>query len=137
MPGFNYILVDVDDGLFVIGSAYRNYNIRSTMRTTIDIDDDLLAEAMAATGLATKKATVDEALRLLARQHRRRQAIQDMAKLGWEGDLDAIRKSRPDDPRLCIAADVIIATFCLERNHALLHDDRDFDSFVALGLSVI
>jgi predicted nucleic acid-binding protein len=36
-----------------------------------------------------------------------------------------------------IAADVIIATFCLERNHALLHDDRDFDSFVALGLSVI
>jgi Arc/MetJ family transcription regulator len=100
MPGFNYILVDVDDGLFVIGSAYRNYNIRSTMRTTIDIDDDLLAEAMAATGLATKKATVDEALRLLARQHRRRQAIQDMAKLGWEGDLDAIRKSRPDDPRL-------------------------------------
>ncbi|HEY4926630.1 MAG TPA: type II toxin-antitoxin system VapB family antitoxin [Roseiarcus sp.] len=70
------------------------------MRTTIDIDDDLLAEAMAATGLATKKATVDEALRLLARQHRRRQAIQDMAKLGWEGDLDAIRKSRPDDPRL-------------------------------------
>jgi Arc/MetJ family transcription regulator len=100
MRGFNYILVDVDDGLFVIGSAYRNYNIRSTMRTTIDIDDDLLAEAMAATGLATKKATVDEALRLLARQHRRRQAIQDMAKLGWEGDLDAIRKSRPDDPRL-------------------------------------
>jgi Arc/MetJ family transcription regulator len=100
MRGFNYILVDVDVGLFVIGSAYRNYNIRSTMRTTIDIDDDLLAEAMAATGLATKKATVDEALRLLARQHRRRQAIQDMAKLGWEGDLDAIRKSRPDDPRL-------------------------------------
>jgi predicted nucleic acid-binding protein len=34
--------------------------------------------------------------------------------------------------------DVIIATFCLERNHALLHDDRDFDPFVAiLGLRVI
>jgi predicted nucleic acid-binding protein len=33
--------------------------------------------------------------------------------------------------------DVIIATFCLERNHALLHDDRDFDAFVALGLGVI
>jgi predicted nucleic acid-binding protein len=33
--------------------------------------------------------------------------------------------------------DVIIATFCLERNHALLHDDRDFDAFVALGLRVI
>jgi hypothetical protein len=25
----------------------------------------------------------------------------------------------------------------LERNHALLQDDRDFDAFVALGLGVI
>jgi predicted nucleic acid-binding protein len=33
--------------------------------------------------------------------------------------------------------DVIIATFCLERNRALLHDDRDFEAFVALGLRVI
>jgi predicted nucleic acid-binding protein len=34
--------------------------------------------------------------------------------------------------------DVVIATFCLERNHTLLHDDRDFDAFVALlGLRVI
>ena len=35
------------------------------MRTNIDIDDDLLAQAMAVTGLATKKATVEEALRRL------------------------------------------------------------------------
>jgi predicted nucleic acid-binding protein len=34
--------------------------------------------------------------------------------------------------------DVIIATFCLDRNHALLHDDRDFDAFAEiLGLRVI
>ena len=31
------------------------------MRTNIEIDDELLSEAMAATGLATKKATVEEA----------------------------------------------------------------------------
>jgi Arc/MetJ family transcription regulator len=68
------------------------------MRINIDIDDDLLAEAMAATGLATKKAIVDEALRRLAPQYRRRQAIQDMARLGWEGDLDALRKGRLDEP---------------------------------------
>ena len=66
------------------------------MRTNIEIDDDLLAEAMAATGLATKKATVDEALRRLVHQHRRRQAIQDMAGLGWEGDLDEARNNRLD-----------------------------------------
>jgi Arc/MetJ family transcription regulator len=61
------------------------------MRTNIDIDDELLAEAMAAAGLTTKKATVDEALRRLVGQHRRRQALQDLAGLGWQGDLDVMR----------------------------------------------
>ncbi len=60
------------------------------MRTNIDIDDDLIAEAMAATGLATKKATVEEALRRL-------DALADMAGLGWDGDLDAMREGRMPD----------------------------------------
>jgi Arc/MetJ family transcription regulator len=34
------------------------------MRTNIDIDDDLLTEAITASGLSTKKATVEEALRV-------------------------------------------------------------------------
>lgn len=35
-------------------------------------------------------------------------------------------------------ADLIIATFCVERGHSLLHDDRDFDAIAApLGLIVI
>jgi predicted nucleic acid-binding protein len=34
--------------------------------------------------------------------------------------------------------DCLIATFCIERGHALLHSDRDFDPFEAhLGLRVI
>jgi predicted nucleic acid-binding protein len=34
--------------------------------------------------------------------------------------------------------DVIIATFCVDRKHALLHDDRDFDAFAdQLGLRAI
>jgi predicted nucleic acid-binding protein len=34
--------------------------------------------------------------------------------------------------------DLIIATFCVERGHALLHDDRDFDPLAAyLGLTVM
>jgi len=69
------------------------------MRTNIDIDDALLAEAMAAAGLTTKKATVDEALRVLVRQYRRRRAIWDMAGLGWEGDLGALREGRSNNPR--------------------------------------
>ncbi len=69
------------------------------MRTNIDLDDDLLAEAMEATGQTTKKATVDEALRVLVRQHRRRKAIGDLAGLGWAGDLDALREGRETAPR--------------------------------------
>lgn len=64
------------------------------MRTNIEIDDDLIKEAMAATGLSTKKATVEEALRRIVANHRRKQAIADMAGLGWEGDLDAMREGR-------------------------------------------
>ena len=37
------------------------------MRTNIDIDDDLMARAQKASGLATKKAAVEEGLRLLVR----------------------------------------------------------------------
>jgi Arc/MetJ family transcription regulator len=64
-------------------------------RTNIEIDDDLLQEAMHASGLSTKRATVEEALRQLVDTHRQRQAIRDSAGIGWEGDLEQMRL---DDP---------------------------------------
>lgn len=70
------------------------------MRTNIDIDDALLMQAMAATGLATKKATVEEALRRLVQRQQQQRAIADMAGLGWDGDLEAMREGRRfDSPR--------------------------------------
>jgi len=71
------------------------------MRTNIDIDDGLMTQAMAATGLPTKKATVEEALRRLVRRHHQQQAVADMAGLGWEGDLDARRQGRAAEPEMC------------------------------------
>jgi Arc/MetJ family transcription regulator len=68
------------------------------MRITIDIDDALLAEAMEASGLKTKKAAVEEALRRLVRERRQKNAIADMAGLGWDGDLDAMREDRVFKP---------------------------------------
>jgi len=65
------------------------------MRTNIEIDDRLLQEAMAATGLSTKRATVEEALRRLVQEEGRRRAIEDSAGLGWDGDLEAMREGRP------------------------------------------
>ena len=64
------------------------------MRTNIDIEDALLAAAMRASGLKTKKATVEEALRRLVREHRQKNAIAELAGIGWEGDLDAMREDR-------------------------------------------
>ena len=69
------------------------------MRTNIELDDELLAEAMEATGLPTKRATVEEALRLVVQQHRQRRALQELAGLGWEGDLDAMRRGEVSPDR--------------------------------------
>ena len=64
------------------------------MRTNIDIDDELLAAAMASTGLGTKRATVEEGLRLLVRVSKQAQALADIKGLGWDGDLDEMRQGR-------------------------------------------
>ena len=46
----------------------------TAFRTNIEIDDGLLAEAMAATGLRTTRKVVEAGLRLLARQKRQADA---------------------------------------------------------------
>ena len=69
------------------------------MRISVDIDEKLLSEAMAATGLPTKRAAVEEGLRLLARARRQTEALADLKGLGWEGDLDAMRHGRPPGQR--------------------------------------
>jgi Arc/MetJ family transcription regulator len=51
------------------------------MRTNIDIDDDLMDRAMRASGKSTKRAVVEDALRLLV-QTRRQGAIRK-----WRGKI--------------------------------------------------
>ena len=67
------------------------------MRTNIDIDDDLMAAAMKATGLKTKKAVVEEGLRELAKENRLRLALDRLRGIGWEGNLDDMRSRRVFD----------------------------------------
>lgn len=62
------------------------------MRTNIEIDDRLMAEAMKATGLRTKRETVEAGLRLLAQRRRQADARKLFGKVNWEGDLDAERR---------------------------------------------
>jgi Arc/MetJ family transcription regulator len=69
------------------------------MRTNIDIDDTLLAEAMAAAGLPTKRATVEAGLRALVRLRAQTTALTDLHGLGWNGDLQDMRPGRaPHEP---------------------------------------
>jgi Arc/MetJ family transcription regulator len=63
------------------------------MRTKIEIDDKLLADAMSVAGAKTKKETVHEALELLVRVRRDQTAIRALrGKIDWEGDPDALRR---------------------------------------------
>jgi Arc/MetJ family transcription regulator len=64
------------------------------MRTNIDIDDTLMAEAQRASGLATKKQTVEEALRLMIRLRRQRDVVAVRGKYRWRGNLAASRRGR-------------------------------------------
>ena len=66
------------------------------MRTNIDIDDELMAEAMRRSGLKTKKAVVEEALRTLI-DVKRELDIRDLRGIGWEGDLEAWRHDDDHD----------------------------------------
>ena len=66
------------------------------MRTNIDIDDRLVAEAMAVTGLSTKKAVVEEALRRLIRLKREEETLSLYGTVDWDGDLEQSRLGRGD-----------------------------------------
>ena len=64
------------------------------MRTNIDINDDLMRQAMRASGDATKRAAVERGLRLLI-ETRAQQGIRRLrGKVTWKGDLSASRTGR-------------------------------------------
>lgn len=65
------------------------------MRTNIDLDDELVAEAMRRTGLKTKKAVVAEALRTLV-QLERQKDILELEGI-WADDPEAVRQAAAED----------------------------------------
>lgn len=69
------------------------------MRTNIVIDDQLMREAMQASGARTKREAVERGLRTLVRLEQQQQIKAFRGKLLWEGDLEALRSSHPPDPQ--------------------------------------
>jgi Arc/MetJ family transcription regulator len=64
------------------------------MRTNIDIDDALMAEAQKVSGHATKKQTVEQALRLMVKLRGQQEIGAAFGKFRWRGDLSRSRKGR-------------------------------------------
>ena len=64
------------------------------MRTNIVIDDELMRDALRATGLKTKRDAVEQGLRMLVRLSRQAEIRRLRGKVEWQGDLDAMRHDR-------------------------------------------
>ena len=64
------------------------------MRTNIVIDDQLMNDALTATGLSTKKEVVEEGLKMLVKLHKQSNIKSFRGKLKWEGDLDDMRTTK-------------------------------------------
>ncbi|GAB2478099.1 type II toxin-antitoxin system VapB family antitoxin [Algoriphagus taiwanensis] len=63
------------------------------MRTNIDIDEELIREAMRLSGNATKKATVEAALKQMVSLKKQERIRELRGKFRWEGNLDEMRRT--------------------------------------------
>lgn len=61
------------------------------MRTNIEIDDELMRKALAATGSRTKRQAVEIALQTVVRL-KRQELARELRGIGWTGDLEAMRR---------------------------------------------
>jgi len=80
------------DAMCIVVCKYTHHG--SAMRTNIEIDDALMAEAQKASGHATKKQTVEQALRLMIRLRQQREVDAAFGKYRWRGNLARSRKGR-------------------------------------------
>jgi Arc/MetJ family transcription regulator len=66
-------------------------------RTNIELDDALVAEVMRRYGVTTKRQAVELALRRLVGIPLRREFLLGLEGIGWDGDLEGIRREQPDE----------------------------------------
>ena len=64
------------------------------MRTNVEIDDKLMADALKACGARTKREAVELGLKTLLQVGRQAQVRRLKGKVNWVGDLDAMRRDK-------------------------------------------
>ncbi len=63
-------------------------------RTNVVIDDGLIESGLSVTGLKTRRALIDYALRELIRHKAQKKILDLKGQIDWEGDLDSWRQGR-------------------------------------------
>jgi Arc/MetJ family transcription regulator len=66
-------------------------------RTNIDLDDELISEVVRRFGVSTKKEAVDLALRRLVGVPLTSEFLLGLEGVGWDGDLESLRREKPDE----------------------------------------
>jgi Arc/MetJ family transcription regulator len=64
------------------------------MRIDIEIDDELMREALRCSGLKTEREVVEAGLKVLIRPNRQASILELAGKVHWEGNLDESREGR-------------------------------------------
>ena len=64
------------------------------MRINIEIDDELMQEALHRSGLKTKRAVIEAGLRALIRLNRPTKILDLAGRVHWEGNLEERREGR-------------------------------------------
>lgn len=64
------------------------------VRTNIVMEEPLVMEAQAITGIKTKTGVVHYALREIVRRAKQKEMLALRGKVAWDGDLNDMRKSR-------------------------------------------
>lgn len=63
-------------------------------RTNVVLDEDLVEAGLKITGLKSRRALIDHALRELLRRESQKKILELKGKVQWEGDLSSMRRKR-------------------------------------------
>jgi Arc/MetJ family transcription regulator len=75
------------------------HRLESAVRTNIEIDDELIERALKISGLPTKRAVVEEALRLLIKMRGQASVRELFGKIPLDNNLEESRQGRNFDRR--------------------------------------
>ncbi len=66
------------------------------VRTNVVLDENLIEECQKLTGIKTRRALIDYALREVLRLRRQKRLLELKGTIKWEGDLATWRKARTE-----------------------------------------